>query len=145
MKLGARDDARLAECRQAHRLRPIEFGILERCQTNEPRRQSGRKLRSVDVDLIGNHDLYAGGHCSLYPSGFAAAGRCHSPRLVGMLVFHRHSDGKDPTRSFRLLDLPQDGTGGKPRQRRQKGPLIVIGPQISVNEDAVAALTKITL
>ena len=56
MELGARDDPRLAECRQTHCLRAIEFRVLERCQANELRNQGRRKFCPVDVDLISDHD-----------------------------------------------------------------------------------------
>ena len=66
MKLGTRDDPRLAECRQPHCLRAIEFRVLERCQANELRNQGRRKLGPVDVNLISDHDLDALRDRSLY-------------------------------------------------------------------------------
>jgi len=41
MKFGARDDPRLAEGRQPHGLRAIEFRVLESRQADEPCRHRG--------------------------------------------------------------------------------------------------------
>ena len=57
MKFGARDDSRLSESGQPHRLGPIEFRILERSDPHQPRHHPRRQAGTVDVNLIGKHDV----------------------------------------------------------------------------------------
>jgi hypothetical protein len=116
MKFGARYDPRLAEGRQTHGLSTIKLGILESCQTNELCNQGRRELCPIYVYLIRDHDLDALRYHSLYPAGFAATGRRHSPGLVSMLVFHRHPDTENPTRQFRLVGDPDGRISREPRQ-----------------------------
>ena len=71
MKLGAGYDPRLPECWQPHCLCSVEFRILECRQAHELCDKGRRKFRSVDVDLIGNHDLDAFGNRSIDTPGLA--------------------------------------------------------------------------
>src|SRR6266851_264225 len=92
MKFGARDDPGLAEGREPHGLRAIELGILEGCQTYEPCCHRRRQLGPVNIELIGKHDFDLvrqrnADRTSLWPPR-----RRHAPRLVSILVFHRHPD-----------------------------------------------------
>ena len=57
MQFGTGHNARLSECRQPHRLRAIEFGVLERGQSHQLGNHGRRQLRAVDIDLVGNRYL----------------------------------------------------------------------------------------
>jgi hypothetical protein len=67
MKFGAGDDPRLAEGRQTHGLRTIEFWILKGGEADELCDQSRWKLRSVDVHLVGDDDPDARRQRRSYP------------------------------------------------------------------------------
>ena len=111
MEFGARDDPRLVECRQPHGLRAIELGVLERRQANELGSQRRRKPSPINIHLIRDDDLDALRDHSVYSAYFASTGRRHSPRLVGVLVFHRHPDAENPTRQLRCVNDPANRLG----------------------------------
>ncbi|HEY7188849.1 MAG TPA: hypothetical protein VH436_19970 [Vicinamibacterales bacterium] len=55
--LGARDDAWLVVCRQPHRLRFVELGILERREPKQSVSKSRMQLLLGDVDLIAKDEF----------------------------------------------------------------------------------------
>ena len=134
-QLGTGDDAWLAERRQAHGLRRIELGVLERGQPCDAVHQRRRKLRPVDVDLIAQHDLDRVGKLALDRRFLAAAGRRRGPWLI--VLFRRgkpHAENLSRGGSFghdreqlaprqarrSLTDMPIDRRrdGNRHRERR---------------------------
>jgi len=96
MKLGTRNDTGLSESRHSHRLRAIEFRVLERRKADEFSGQRCRKLSSVNVDLIGQNNAYGlVCECPGVP-GLTSPRRKRFPRLVSMLVFNRHPYTEHP-------------------------------------------------
>src|SRR5262249_45516205 len=55
--LGARDDAWLVVCREPHRLRFIEFGILERREPKQSIPKCRMQVLFRDVDLIAKNEF----------------------------------------------------------------------------------------
>ena len=51
------DDSRRAPGGEAHGLRPVELGILERRQAHQPGDDAGREVLLRDVDAVAEHDL----------------------------------------------------------------------------------------
>src|SRR5438105_10944638 len=96
MKLGTRDDPRLAKGGQSHGLRAIELRVLECRQANKPCRHGWWQLGPINVNLIGddNADLVWQG--STNRSRFPAPRGRHAPRLTGIFILDRHSDAQHP-------------------------------------------------
>ena len=59
MIFGAMDDSRLIVGRQAHRLGPVEFGILKRRQSQQTIAQRRRKELLGHVNLVGENQFHA--------------------------------------------------------------------------------------
>ena len=109
-QLGTRDDARLAEGRQAHRLRRIELGVLERSQAHEAVHQRLAGARPVDVDLIAQARPRPAGKRALDRWLLAAAGRRRGHGSSSSSVdWKPHAD-----------DLPRAGSFGHDRHAARR-------------------------
>src|SRR6516162_2028514 len=97
IQLGARDDPRLAECRQPHGLGAIELRVLEGGQAYKLRDQGWRKFCPVDVNLISDHNFDTLRYRGLNTTWRTTARRRHLPRLVGLFVVDGHADAQNPT------------------------------------------------
>ncbi|EXI75345.1 MAG: hypothetical protein AW07_01246 [Candidatus Accumulibacter sp. SK-11] len=148
MPLGAGDHPWLAEGRQAHRLRPVELGILERRQPQQAIAQGGWQSLPRKIDLVAE-DQFQSFRQRPDDRGFGSAARGRrGPRFcVAFRVFVEHGTA-NPDDAAALLGGADNGLGlrtGDPLHGREKRPLIRPGKQPFVKEHAVVALPRALL
>ena len=91
---------RLVVGRQAHRLGPVELGVLKRSQTNQAIPQGWRQVLLGDLDLVCQHDLQLNRQ-GTFEGDFFPPSRGRS-RPGGIILAFRddHSDAHDPSPSL---------------------------------------------
>ncbi len=101
--LGARDDAWLVVCRQSHRLRLVELGVLERSEPEQSVSKPRMQLLLGDVDLIAKNEFQR--HWQITDDrGFSSTRRRRGPRLCFFIVLRWQPDAENAASSFSILD-----------------------------------------
>ena len=138
-QLGAGDDARDAEGGASHRLGAVEGRVLEGRKTDEPVDQARRQAGARDVDLVAQNRVdplrQRSGNLGQRP----APRRRRAPGLVVLLV-ERQTPPDNPALPAGLVGDGGRLVQGETAQRRQERPLVGMGIETVVQEDAVAAL-----
>ncbi|OIQ72318.1 hypothetical protein GALL_460570 [mine drainage metagenome] len=139
--LGAADDTRLVPHRHAHRLRLVERGVLERRQADQAIGQWLRQLRLLEVDQVGQGHRQRAGH---EPRQLLRRRTLALPRCGQVLVVDEGDVQRMPaTRG------PQDGRLNVVRGHRLDGgqecPLVRVGAQLGVDEDAETLIPRALL
>ena len=139
--LGTADHARLVPHRHAHRLRLVELGVLERRQANQAIGQGLRELRLLEVDQVGQRQRQRVRHspCELLRRRALACPRRSRVRVI---------DESDVQRMDAARGT-QDGwlnvVRVHPLGRGQESPLVRVGAQLGVDEDAEAVVPRALL
>ena len=144
--LHAVDDPRFSVGGQAHGLRSMEFGVLERRQTHQPRDQFRRKAGFGNVDAVGQNQVQGlrqrPGHGTVRgPSGW----RCRPRRQRKPIVLRNGTHTQHPPPFLRFADERLGDGQRHPCEPGQEGPLVPMGIQLGVHEHAVASATGATL
>jgi hypothetical protein len=133
--LRAANDPGLVPHRKAHGLRLVELGVLERGQADQAVGQRLRQSGLLEVHQVGQRDLQRGRH-----GAGQAAGRWLLPTPRRGLVFavdECHVEGMTAARGAQ--DRGLDVCGRHLGQAGQEGPLVIVGLQVAVDEDAAPA------
>jgi len=142
---GAGDDSRFVMSGQPHRLRLVEFGILKGGNAEQTISKRRRQALSVDVDLISQHELQAARQLARNRGLLPAARWRRRPGLGLVFLGEWKPDANHIPRAFgvahqildsRTVDLPNRG---------EKRPLIGVGIEIVIEEQAVTPLTRLLL
>lgn len=140
MVLGAGDDPRLVERRQAHGLRFVELRILKRGDAKQAVPETGEQPLLGDIELIAVDDFQRRRQRSDDRRIFAVTrGRCR-PRLIVDIFWWKQPHTQNPAAPFRVLrDLLNVGAA-HPGHTREKRPLIGPWRERVIEEHAVALL-----
>ena len=122
--LGAGDDARLVERRQAHGLRFVELRILKRRDAKQAVPETGVQPLLGDVELIAVDDLHRLRQRSDNRRVFAVTRGRRRPRLIVDVFLWKQPHTQDSAAPFRLLrDLLNVGAAHLAHARKER-PLI---------------------
>src|SRR5271166_602364 len=127
MEFGTGYDSRLAEGRQAHGLRAIEFGVLECRQSHKPNHHGRWQVSAIDINLIRQHHMQRPGQRTGNGTELADTRWGHAPWLVGILVLDRQPDPTEQPTSFDVQHTSRDTNRIHRLYRGEEGPLVLVG------------------
>jgi hypothetical protein len=112
-QFGTGDDAWLAECRQAHGLCRIELRVLECGQSCDAVYENRRELRSVDIDLISQHDLGRARKQTLLHREGRRPARSRADRAHGLFLRADRRGARDDGRGCLYAEPPSVGAAAR--------------------------------
>src|SRR2546425_5534593 len=124
MILSATDDSWLVVGRQAHRLRPVEFRVLECSQPEQTIAKCRRKVVLGKIDLIRDNQFEAPWQRPEYWRFLAAARWWRCPGRLLILVSNCCAHSDNPSPGFRVAHQRFDPRPADLPHRREKGPLV---------------------
>ena len=133
--LGASNNSRLVVRGEAHRLRPIEFRVLESRQPDQPIPQGWWEGLLGDINLVRQHKFHFFWQwfCDRQV-GVPPCGR-RSPWAVILVFGHGHANADHTTFSFGVTHQALDSNPAHALERRQERPLVRVGSEMVVKED----------
>jgi len=142
---GAGDHSRFTVGGQPHRLRLVEFRILEGGDAEQAISQGWWQALSGDVDFVRQHEFQPGRQFACNRRLFPAARWRRCPGFGLTFLGERKPDANHVPRAFGVAHQILDLRTADPCNRREKRPLIGVWIEIVIEEQAVAPLTRLLL
>src|ERR1700732_4605884 len=136
MLLCAMNNSRFAICRQTHRLRSVEFGILKRREAKQSISKGRWQVLSSNINLVCEDQLEALRQ-RLKDRGLITARGWRCPGAIILLVRRRHRNSKNSSLVFGLANQSLDLHPADLPHRCQKRPLVLKRLKLLVEKNGI--------